>query len=478
LENPTHISTSDPGLAKGRKLVVLGAGESGFGSAVLAQQKGFDVFVSDQGLIQNKYKAQLEHFRIPFEEGTHSNERILAADEVIKSPGIPEKAKLILALRSKNIPVISEIEFAGRYTKAKKICITGSNGKTTTTLLIHHILKKAGYHVGLGGNIGKSFAYQVATENFDYYVLELSSFQLDDMYRFKADVAVLLNITPDHLDRYDYKFENYVHSKFRIVQNQTEKDSFIFCDDDPTILANLEKFPTKAEKIPFSIKHEITGNGAFLRNVEVDDETRFDNGNKTETQLTLNYNNPNPIIMTIEQLALQGKHNVYNSMAASLAARIVDVKKESIRESLQDFQNVEHRLEFVASINGVEFINDSKATNVNSTWYALESMQKPVIWICGGQDKGNDYNELTDIVKSNVKAIVCLGLDNKKIIAAFKDIVETIVETKSAAEAVGVSFKMAKKGEVVLLSPACASFDLFQNYEDRGMQFKASVRSL
>ena len=445
-----------------KRIVILGSGESGVGSAILAKQKGYDVFVSDKGTIQEKYKAPLKENNIAFEEGKHSEELILNATEVIKSPGIPEKAELVQKIKANNIPVVSEIEFAGRYTNAKKICITGSNGKTTTTLLTYHILKKAGYNVGLGGNVGKSFAYQVATENFDYYVLELSSFQLDDMYQFKADVAVLLNITPDHLDRYDYKFENYTKSKFRITQNQTEQDAFVYCDDDSVMAEIIKHHQIKAEKVPFSITHTIEGDGAYLN----------------ENQLTLKYKNQNPLIMTIEQLALQGKHNVYNSMAASLAARIVDVRKETIRESLQDFQNAEHRLEFVASVNGIEFINDSKATNVNSTWYALESMQKPVVWICGGQDKGNDYNELNDIVKQNVKAIVCLGKDNKKIIKAFEGIVETIVETNNAADAVAASYKLAKKGDVVLLSPACASFDLFKNYEDRGMQFKGAVRSL
>lgn len=442
-------------------MVILGSGESGVGSAVLAKQKGYEVFVSDKGLIKDKYKQPLKEHNIDFEEGQHTEELILNATEVIKSPGIPEKADMIKKLRAKHIPVISEIEFAGRYTGAKKICITGSNGKTTTTMLTYHILKKAGYNVGLGGNVGKSFAYQVATENFDYYVLELSSFQLDDMYDFKADVAVLLNITPDHLDRYDYKFENYTKSKFRITQNQTAQDAFVYCADDEVMKAFMEHHEIKAEKIPFSIKKELSGNAAYL----------------TGNQITINHNQ-NPLTMTIEQLALQGKHNVYNSMAASLAARIVDVRKEIIRESLQDFQNVEHRLEFVASINGIEFINDSKATNVNSAWYALESMQKPVVWICGGQDKGNDYNELIDLVKAKVKAIVCLGADNSKIVNAFSGVVDTIVETKSAAEAVAASYKLAKKGDAVLLSPACASFDLFQNYEDRGMQFKASVRAL
>lgn len=446
-----------------KRLVILGSGESGVGTAILAKQQGFDVFVSDKSLIKEKYKQQLVEENILFEEGVHTEEKILNADEVVKSPGIPDKVDLVQKLRAQSVPVISEIEFAGRYTTAKKICITGSNGKTTTTLLTYHILKKAGYNVGLGGNVGKSFALQVARENFDYYVLELSSFQLDGMYDFTADVAVLLNITPDHLDRYEYKFENYVASKFRITNNQSKEQYFVYNTDDEVITTFMNEHKLNATCVPFSIKQPIDGDGAFL----------------TENQITLNYKpNQTPLIMTIEELALQGKHNVYNSMAASLATRIVDVRKEIIRESLQDFQNIEHRLEFVASINGIEFINDSKATNVNSTWYALESMEKPVVWICGGQDKGNDYNELLDLVKNRVKAIVCLGKDNKKIIAAFKDVVETIVETDNAADAVAASYKIGKKGDVVLLSPACASFDLFQNYEDRGMQFKGAVRAL
>jgi UDP-N-acetylmuramoylalanine--D-glutamate ligase len=446
-----------------KRLVILGSGESGVGTAILAKQKGFEVFVSDKSEIKEKYKTQLIEENILFEEGKHSEEKILNADEVVKSPGIPDKVELINKLRAQSIPVISEIEFAGRYTTAKKICITGSNGKTTTTLLTYHILKKAGYNVGLGGNVGKSFALQVARENFDYYVLELSSFQLDGMYDFKADISVLLNITPDHLDRYEYKFENYVDSKFRITQNQSKEDFFVYNADDAAIAEYMQHHHITATCIPFSIKKSLEGDGAFL----------------TENQITLNYKpNQNPLIMTIEELALQGKHNVYNSMAASLTARIVDIRKEIIRESLQDFQNIEHRLEFVASINGIEFINDSKATNVNSTWYALESMEKPVVWICGGQDKGNDYNELLDLVKTRVKAIICLGKDNKKIIDAFKGAVDIIVETDNASDAVAASYKIGKKGDVVLLSPACASFDLFQNYEDRGMQFKGAVRSL
>ena len=445
------------------RIAILGSGESGVGSAILAKAKGYDVFVSDKNIISEKYKTELVKYKIDFEEGMHTEALILNANEIIKSPGIPYKADLVLKAKEKNIPVISEIEFAGRYTSAKMICITGSNGKTTTTLLTYHIFKKAGYNVGLAGNIGKSFAYQVATENFDYYILELSSFQLDDMYAFKADIAILLNITPDHLDRYDYKFENYVASKFRIVQNQTFADSFIYCADDLVIEDFMKLNPVKAEKIPFSIKKNIEGNGAFLQ----------------ENKITLNYNNnPNPLIMTIEQLALAGKHNVYNSMASSMAASIVNIRKDIIRESLEDFVNVEHRLEFVATVNGIEFINDSKATNINSAWYALESMEKPVVWIVGGQDKGNNYDELVELVNEKVKAIVCLGVDNKKIIKAFKKSVDTIIEASSAAEAVAMSYKLASKGDAVLLSPACASFDMFKNYEDRGVQFKSAVRGL
>ncbi len=445
-----------------KRIVILGSGESGVGAALLAKAKGYDVFVSDKSEIKEKYKNELIENQIAFEEGKHTEALIFNANEVIKSPGIPDKVELIKKLRSVNIPVISEIEFAGRYTNAKKICITGSNGKTTTTLLTYHILNKAGYHVGLGGNVGKSFARQVATENYDYYVLELSSFQLDGMYDFKTDVAVILNITPDHLDRYEYKFDNYALSKFRITQNQTNADAFIYCGDDEVISKFIDIVKPSAKCYPFSIKNQIQNEGAYLEN---------------ETQIIININQ-NQLTMTIEELALQGKHNVYNAMAASIASRIVDVRKDIVRESMTDFVNAEHRLEFVATINGIEFINDSKATNVNSTWYALESMVKPVVWIVGGVDKGNDYNQLIDLAKSKVKAIVCLGTDNQKIIDIFSSVVETIVEAKSAKEAVAHSYQIGKKGDVVLLSPACASFDLFENYEDRGMQFKGAVRSL
>jgi len=443
-----------------KRLVVLGSGESGVGAAVLGKQKGFEVFVSDKGKIKEKYKTVLLKYGIEWEEETHTEAKILNADEVIKSPGIPEKVELVKKLYAKGVPVISEIEFAGRYTKAKKICITGSNGKTTTTLLTYHILQKAGLNVGLAGNVGKSFALQVAEENFDFYVIELSSFQLDGMFGFKADVAVLLNITPDHLDRYNYEMQKYVDSKFKVMQNQGPEDAFIYCDDDEVIGQELQKRKIIARKYPFSIKHEIT-EGACLK------------GN----ELMININ-PNPQSMSIEELALQGKHNIYNSMAASVASKLFDIRKESIRESLSDFHNVEHRLEHVGKVHGIDFINDSKATNVNSTWYALESMSQPVIWVVGGQDKGNDYSQLKELVREKVKAIVCLGIDNKKIIEAFKDVVESIVETNTALDAVKASYRLGKKGDVVLLSPACASFDLFENYEDRGRQFKTSVRSL
>jgi len=444
-----------------KSLVILGGGESGVGAAILAQAKGFDVFVSDKGEIKEKYRSILEEKKIAYEQGAHTEERILNAAEIIKSPGIPDKAEMIKKAKAKGINIVSEIEFAGRYTKAKKICITGSNGKTTTTMLTHHILTNAGYNVGLAGNVGKSLALQVATEKHDYYVIELSSFQLDDMHDFRADIAILLNITPDHLDRYEYKFENYILSKFRVAQNQEADDAFIYCADDEVIMQYLEKVNPKAKRYPFSIKKKIEEDGAYM----------------LENQITININQ-NPLTMTIEQLALQGKHNVYNSMAASIAARLVDVRKENVRESLSDFVNVEHRLESVATIMGVEYINDSKATNVNSVWYALESMNKPVVLIMGGVDKGNDYTQLYDLVKDKVKALVCLGVDNSKLIENFTTAVETIVEAKTMNEAVAYSSKLAKKGDVVLLSPACASFDLFQNYEDRGMQFKAAIRSL
>lgn len=446
---------------KRQRIVILGSGESGVGAAILAQKHGFDVFVSDFGAIGDKYKEELSARNIAFEENRHTEDLILNAAEIIKSPGIPDKAPIIKKLKEKNVPILSEIEFAGRYNKAKTICITGSNGKTTTTLLTYHILKKAGLNVGLAGNIGYSFAKQVAEEDFDYYVLELSSFMLDNMYNFKADIAVLLNITPDHLDRYDYEMNNYVDSKFRIVQNQTTADHFIYCADDPETTKGLKRHLILAEQHPFSIINKVE-NGAFLEN-----ETIY-----------FNINNIEPLTMTIQELALQGSHNVYNSMASGIAAKILELRNETVRESMGDFKNVAHRLEFVAKISGITFINDSKATNVNSTWYALESMNSDVVLILGGVDKGNDYSMLKNLVKEKVSSIVCLGLDNKAIHDAFEDDVEIIVNTKSAAEAVEVAYHLAKKGSTVLLSPACASFDLFKNYEDRGDQFKAAVREL
>jgi len=444
-----------------KRLVILGGGESGVGTAVLAQKKGYEVFLSDKGKLKDKYKDVLSKYEIKWEEEQHTEALILNATEVVKSPGIPDKVELIKKLKEKGIPVVSEIEFAGRYTNAKKICITGSNGKTTTTLLTYHMLQKAGLNVGLGGNVGKSFAMQVAENDFDYYVLELSSFQLDGMYEFKADIAVLLNITPDHLDRYEYKLENYADSKFRIIQNQTEQDAFIFCVDDEVTMQTIKNKQVKAKQYPISIK-QIVETGAHLEN----------------NQLIINTNNTNPLFMTIQELALQGKHNIYNSMAAGVTGKLVGIRKETIRESLSDFHNIDHRLEVVGNVHGIEFINDSKATNVNSTWYALESMNNPVILILGGVDKGNDYSMLNELVKQKVKAIICLGADNKKIIKAFDKMVDTILEANSATEAVAQAYKIGKKGDTVLLSPACASFDMFENYEDRGTQFKQAVRAL
>lgn len=446
-------------MVEGKYIVVLGAGESGVGTAYLAKQKGWKVFVSDRGAIKDSYKAELQEMGVEWEELQHSEERILGADLVVKSPGIPEKAPLIMVLHEKGVKIISEIEFAGYYSNAKTICITGSNGKTTTTSLTYHILKKAGLNVGLAGNIGKSFAKQVATENFDYYVLELSSFQLDGMYEFKADISMLLNITPDHLDRYEYNFQNYVDAKFRVVQNQGPEDYFIYCADDEVIVTEIEKRNIKAQLLPFSLKKTFEL-GAFVQ----------------DKQITIN--TKDTFTMSIHDLALKGKHNTLNSLASGLGARILDIRKDVVRESFSDFVNVEHRLEFVAKVHGIEFINDSKATNVNSTWFALESMENPTVWIVGGVDKGNDYSELTELVKHKVKAIICLGKDNKKIVDAFTGLVETIVETQDVNEAVAYGYRLAKNDETVLLSPACASFDLFESYEDRGDQFKSAVRSL
>ncbi|HEY0900235.1 MAG TPA: UDP-N-acetylmuramoyl-L-alanine--D-glutamate ligase [Sphingobacteriaceae bacterium] len=450
-------------MAAVKNIAILGAGESGVGAAVLAARQGYAVFVSDSGPIAAQYRAELGALGVPFEENQHSEERILAADEVIKSPGIPEKAAIIRSVRRQGIPVISEIEFAGRFTDARMICITGSNGKSTTTMLTYHILKNAGLSVGLAGNIGNSLARQVATEDFRFYVVELSSFMLDDMHAFKADIAVLLNITPDHLDRYDYQMENYVASKFRIAQNQGETDVFIYCADDAETISGLYNHTIRAKTYAFSIQKPVE-KGAYLEQ----DKIIFN----------LDQINQPSLIMTISELALQGKHNIYNSMASGIVAKVLELRNDSIRESMGNFTNIEHRLEHVARISGIDFINDSKATNVNSTWYALESMPGEVVLILGGVDKGNDYEMLRDMVRSKVKAIVCLGKDNKRIHAAFEDDVDLIVNTASAREAVEVSYHLAKKGDTVLLSPACASFDLFKNYEDRGNQFKQAVKEL
>ncbi len=438
----------------------MGAGESGTGAAVLARQQGYDVFVSDAGRIRDRFRDRLEKHGIPYEEGEHSDARILEADEVIKSPGIPEDAPLVRRLREKGVPVISEIEFAGRYAGGMKICVTGSNGKTTTTHLIYHILKKAGLNAAMVGNVGKSLAMQVAEQKVDYYVIELSSFQLDGMYDFKADMAVLLNITPDHLDRYGYDMEAYIRSKFRIFQNMRGEDTAIWCYDDPVLRERMPSFPTPARKLSFSIQERV-GQTAWVE----------------EEKLIIHYQN-DTLKMTIMDLSLQGKHNLYNSMAAAIAGRVLSIRKDVIRESLMDFQGVEHRLERVLKVHGIEFINDSKATNVNSVWYALESMTTPVVWIAGGIDKGNDYSVLTDLVKEKVKALVCLGKDNTKLMEAFREIVPLIVECDSMDEAVRNAYYLAHDGETVLLSPACASFDLFENYEDRGRQFKRAVRNL
>jgi len=443
-----------------RKIVILGAGESGAGSAILALKQGFDVFVSDKGEIKEKYREILNKNQIRWEEGNHNEDIILSADEIIKSPGIPENAPIIIKVREKGIPVISEIEFAGRYAKGKKICVTGSNGKTTVTNLIYHILKKAGKDVAMTGNVGNSFAMAVAEKPYDYYVIELSSFQLDGMYEFKADVAVLMNITPDHLDRYDHNLQNYIDSKFRVTQNQTKSEFLIYWDGDPIVRSELSKKPYGMTLLPFSDEKQ-EGMAAYVQNNEI----VIDYPNKTN-------------LMTIHELALKGRHNTYNSMAAALAGKVLNIRKEDIRESLADFQGVEHRLEPVITVCGIDFINDSKATNVNSVWYALECMETKIVWIVGGIDKGNDYSELFPVVQKKVKAIVCLGKDNKKILEAFRDKVPTIVETATMEEAVRSSYYLAKKGDTVLLSPACASFDLFKNYEDRGRQFKAAVRNL
>ncbi|MBR5403397.1 MAG: UDP-N-acetylmuramoyl-L-alanine--D-glutamate ligase [Bacteroidales bacterium] len=442
------------------RVVVLGGAESGVGAAVLAKVKGFDVFLSDKGQIKDSYADTLRKWDIPFEQGQHTEELILNADEVVKSPGIPGTVPMVQKVKENGIPVISEIEFASRFDSAKKICITGSNGKTTTTSLIYYLLKNAGLNVGLGGNIGQSYAYQVATEHFDYYVLEISSFQLDDIRDFRPDIAIITNITPDHLDRYDHKMENYVNAKFNITRNLREDDCFIFDSDDEITVGHLSKIVLRCKMLPFSQEKELE-QGAFIREnkmiVRVDEE---------ETDVFL------------ESLALGGKHNVYNSMAAALAAKATGIESDVIRNSLATFKPIEHRLEPVLSIKDVLYINDSKATNVDSAWYALECQKRPVVWILGGTDKGNDYSVLNDLVREKVKGIVCLGVDNKKIHEAFGGMVSRMEDALSAREAVQKAAAMADAGDVVLLSPCCASFDLFKNYEDRGEQFKAAVRNL
>ena len=443
------------------RIVILGGGESGTGSAVLAKKHGYDVFLSDNGTIKDKYREMLYNYDIPWEEKKHTERLILDAEEIIKSPGIPERSPIVQTIRKQGIRIISEIEFAGRHTMAKKICITGSNGKTTTTSLIHHMLKKAGLNAGIAGNVGKSFALQVAEETYDYYVLELSSFQLDGMYDFKADIAILLNITPDHLDWYDGNMQDYVDSKFRITQNLSEDEFFVFCSDDEITVREIEKIVLKAKELPFAMKKK----DKEVAYIDEDDNLRVDYG-------------PRPFIMPVEDLALSGKHNQYNSMAAGITGNVLKIRKDLIRESLMDFQGVEHRLEKVLRVHGIQFINDSKATNVNSAWYALESLTTPVVWIAGGVDKGNDYSGLYNLVEDKVHTLVCLGKDNSKLHKSFDRRVKTIIDAKNMEEAVNKAYYLAEKGDTVLLSPACASFDLFENYEDRGWQFKEAVRKL
>ena len=444
-----------------KKLVILGGGESGCGAAVLGKARGWEVFLSDSGRLAPKYKEMLESRGIPFEEGGHTPERLLDADTVVKSPGIPPTAPLVRRFAEKGTPIISEIEFAGRYTDARTVCITGSNGKTTTTMLIYHILKKAGLDVGLAGNVGKSMALQVAEDPHDIYVIELSSFQLENMYDFKAHIAVIMNITPDHMDRYDHKMENYVAAKFRILRNQTKEDYFIYWQDDPIVTAQIRAMQIEALMLPFG-EHKLEDYAAWM------DERGI-----------IHFQLPEDVFeIPRDRLALQGLHNLYNSMAAGLSASLFHVRNDVVKAALEDFEAVEHRLEFVAEIDGVRYINDSKATNVNSTWYALESMVKPTVLILGGKDKGNDYNEILPFVKEKVKAIVCMGADNRKLLDFFSGQVPAIVDTHSIGDAVAACRRLAEKGDTVLLSPCCASFDLFKSYEDRGEQFKQQVRAL
>ena len=444
-----------------KRLVILGAGESGIGAALLGMKHGFDVFVSDMGKIKDIFRQELKENNISFEEGKHTPELILNAGVVVKSPGIPDTAPLIKEIKSKNTPVISEIEFAARYAEGKTICVTGSNGKTTTTMLIRYILAEAGINAAMAGNVGISLARQVAQGiKPDWWVIELSSFQLDGMYDFKADIAILLNITPDHLDRYEHDMQKYTDSKFRIVNNMTDEDMFVYCMDDKIITNNISKHNITAYKLPFSLDKKVD-EGAYLKNDEI----------------VINYKNDS-MSFYAHELSVPGRHNIYNSMAAGIVAHVLKIRKKIIRDSLASFKGVEHRLEKVASVRGIKFINDSKATNVNSAWYALECMDKPVIWIAGGTDKGNDYSELKDIVQKKVKVLICMGKDNSKLVNYFKDIVPEIIETGSMKEAVKSAYKAGSKGDVVLLSPACASFDLFNNYEHRGQMFKEFVRRL
>ena len=442
------------------RIVILGGGESGTGAAVLAKVKGFDVFLSDKGEIAPEYVEMLRKWDIPFESGQHTESMILDADEVIKSPGIPLTAPIVKEIMDAGIHIISEIEFAGRYDDAKKICITGSNGKTTTTSLIYYLLQQAGLDVGLGGNIGRSYAYQVATGHHDIYVLEISSFQLDNMYDFKADIAIITNITPDHLDRYDHSIEKYAMAKFRITRNMDKDDCFIFCSDDEITIRHLDQIVIKAKMLPFSQKKEVR-EGAFLR------------GDRMVVRV-----GDDECDMFLKELALGGKHNVYNSMAAAIAGKVMDIDNDDIRRSLSSFQAVEHRLEKVMSIKDVLYINDSKATNVDAAWYALECQDRPVVWIVGGTDKGNDYSVHHDLAREKVKAMICMGLDNRKFHESFKGIVPEIHDVTSAEDAVRLASRIAAAGDVVLLSPCCASFDLFKNYEDRGKKFKEAVRNL
>lgn len=442
------------------RLVVLGGGESGVGTAILGKKKGYEVFVSDYGEIKNNYKEVLILNQIPWEEKQHTEDLILNADVVMKSPGIPDKSNIVKQLKKNNVPIISEIEFASQFTDAVTVGITGSNGKTTTTMLTHHLLKQGGMNVGIAGNIGKSYAWQIAENKYEAYVLELSSFQLDGIEEYRPHIAVMTNISPDHLDRYNYDYDLYIAAKFRITKNQTEDDYFIYDDDDEAIVKWLSENTIRAKKIPFSLTKELK-EGAFLKN----------------DTINIIINNEE-FTMPINDLSLQGKHNVKNAMAATTVAQLMRIRKETIRESLSNFQGVEHRLEKVLKIQNVQYINDSKATNVNATFFALDSMNTPTVWIVGGVDKGNDYSELMPLVREKVKGIICLGVDNSKIVEAFGDVVDTMVETTSMTEAVKIAQRMAEKGDTVLLSPACASFDLFENYEDRGKQFKNAVQNL